>query len=59
MIRLREVSKQEWFNKVCEEAGRKRDLAWNKWKKSGAWNGYKVEGNKYSKGRREDIRNHE
>lgn len=42
-IRKQEV-KKEWFNKQCEEARRKRNLAWIKWKKrkiSEAWEKYK------------------
>lgn len=42
-IRKQEV-KKEWFNKQGEEARKKRNLAWIKWKKrkiSEAWEKYK------------------
>ena len=48
-------SKEEWYNRKCEEAWKVKERAWNKWRKNrreDLWNEYKRKRNEYIRTRR-------
>ena len=53
---------KEWFNKKCEVAKKKRDKAWNRWRRAKhprKWQEYIAERNSYVNIHREEKKNYE